>query len=177
MPGAYCDSVTQASHVTPHAPRPTPHAPRPTPPPPPPPPTVASVRARRARLPTHHAARPPRYARRRRRRASRATPHAPCPKPHAPCPTPHAPRPTLAQGVNDKIHRKPSIVFTPKSLVPPVVVPLAAVVLVRVHDAQASATLKTAQVVVNNVVAPAIQFVARLRRTIGKAEERAIQRV
>src|SRR5687768_4183440 len=154
-PIATASRKRHTSRPTPHAPRPTPHAPCPMPHPPfplPPPPRPP------------HPPPPPTHP-------------APRPLPHAPCPMPHAPSPTLAQGVNDKIHRKPSIVFTPKSLVPPVVVPLAAVVLVRVHDAQASATLKTAQVVVNNVVAPAIQFVARLRRTIGKAEERAIQRV
>ena len=57
---------------------------------------------------------------------------------HAPRPTPHA----LGHRVNNEIHREPGIVFAPKALVPPVVVPLAPVILVRVDDPQPTATLE-----------------------------------
>src|SRR4051812_42997979 len=78
-------------------------------------------------------------------------------------------------GVDDDVHRELRVVLRAEALVAPVVIPLAAVVLVRVQDAQPALPLDAAQIVVHDVVAPAIELMARLRRSLRKTEKRPIQ--
>src|SRR5687768_3432880 len=108
---------------------------------------------------TNSIASPPRHT-------ARPTPEAPSPKPQA-----------LAHRVHHQIDRKPRIVFPPKAFIPPVIIPLAAIILVRVENAQPAAPLQAAQVIVDDVVSPAIQLVTRLRGTFRKAEEGPIDRM
>ena len=63
-----------------------------------------------------------------------------------------------------------------KALVLPVIVPLATVVLIGVDHAEPTVALDAAKVAVDDVVAPAIELVTRLRRTV-EPEKRAIERV
>src|SRR5512145_1668535 len=79
--------------------------------------------------------------------------------------------------VHNDVDRKARIVVALKTFVPPVVVPFAAVILVGVQHAEAAAMFDAAQIVVDEIVAPPVQLVRRLRRSIGEAEERVIEPV
>ena len=68
--------------------------------------------------------------------------------------------------VDDDVDRELGVVLALEALVPPVVVPLAAVVLVAVEHADPAAVLDPAQVVVDDVVSPAVQLVRGRRRTV-----------
>src|SRR5687767_10419065 len=83
----------------------------------------------------------------------------------------------LRHRVDDKIDRELRVVLGPEPLVLPVVVPLAAVVLVRVDDAEPAAALDAAQVGVHDVVAPAVELMAGLRRAVGELEKGAVEPV
>ena len=67
--------------------------------------------------------------------------------------------------IHHQIDRELGVVLALEALVPPVVVPLAAVVLVAVEHAQPAAALDPAQVVVDDVVSPPVQLVRGRRRT------------
>src|SRR5436853_6509287 len=81
----------------------------------------------------------------------------------------------LRHRVDGDIDGEFGIVVAQEAFVPPVVVPLAAVVLVAVQNRKTIAPLDALQVVMDDVVAPAVELVRRLRRT-GKGEEAAIDR-
>src|SRR5688572_24235806 len=74
-------------------------------------------------------------------------------------------------GVDHEVHGKLGVVLCPEALVAPVVIPLAAVVLVRIEHRHPAFTFDGAQIVVHHVVAPAIEFMRSLRRAVGKIEE------
>src|SRR5690606_6770437 len=67
---------------------------------------------------------------------------------------------SCAQRVDDDVHRELRVVLGQEALVAPVVVPFAAVVLVAVEHAQATVHLDALEVVVDEVVAPAVELVA-----------------
>src|SRR5687768_5957304 len=77
--------------------------------------------------------------------------------------------------IDDDVYRESSVVVTLEPLVAPVVVPLAAVVLVGIQHADPAAMLDGAKVVVHQVVAPSVQFMRRLRRPVGKLKERSVE--
>ena len=79
--------------------------------------------------------------------------------------------------IHHDVDRELGVVLPLEALVPPVVVPLAAVVLVRVEHAEPAAVLHPAQVVVDDVVAPPVELVRGRRRAVGKLEEAAIERM
>src|SRR6185503_6136705 len=84
---------------------------------------------------------------------------------------------TLRHRVDDDVDGELRVVLAQEALVAPVVVPLAAVVLVAVEHGDAAAALDRLQVVVDDVVAPPVQLVRGLRRTVLELEEAAIDRV
>ena len=83
----------------------------------------------------------------------------------------------LRHRVDDDVDRELRVVLALEALVPPVVVPLAAVVLVAVEHADAPAVLDRAQVVVDDVVTPPVQLVRRRRRAVLEREEAAVERM
>src|SRR3569833_1084391 len=86
---------------------------------------------------------------------------------------PRACAPRSSHRVHDEIHRELGVVSRAEALVLPRVIPLAPIVLIRVDDPHAAVPLDAAQIAVYDVVAPAIQLVRRLRRSI-ELEERVI---
>src|SRR5690606_13907497 len=79
--------------------------------------------------------------------------------------------------IDDDVDRELRVVLGQEALVAPVVVPLAAVVLVAVEHAQAAVDADALEVVVHQVVAPAIELEAGRRRAVGEAEETAVERM
>src|SRR3954451_11762004 len=73
---------------------------------------------------------------------------------------------TSSHRVDDEVHRELGVVLRPKALVLPRVVPLAPIVLIRADDAYPSVAVHAAQIAVHDVVAPTIELVRRLRRTV-----------
>src|SRR5215210_4987213 len=83
----------------------------------------------------------------------------------------------MCQRVDDDIDAEACIVLDGESLVRPVVVPFAAVILVGVEDSDAPVNLYRLQVIVNDVVAPAVQLVRCRGRTVLELEEGAVERM
>src|SRR5688572_7542159 len=81
----------------------------------------------------------------------------------------------LRHCVNDEIDCELRVIACAKALVAPVVIPVPAVILVRIDDTQPASPLDAAQVIVHHVIAPAIQFLAGLRRSLRVTEKRAVQ--
>src|SRR5690606_34729417 len=79
--------------------------------------------------------------------------------------------------IDDDIDRELRVVLGQEALVAPVVVPLAAVVLVAVEHAQPAIDLDPLEVVMHQVVAPPVELEARGRRPIGEPEETVVQRM
>ena len=73
--------------------------------------------------------------------------------------------------IHDEVDGELRVVLALESLVAPVVVPLAAVVLVAVEHAEPAAVLEPAQVVVDDLVAPAVQLVRRRRRAVSNVKK------
>src|SRR5690606_15616592 len=80
------------------------------------------------------------------------------------------------EGVHHDVDGELGVVFGEPALVAPVVVPFAAVVLVAVEHAQAALVLDALEVVVHQVVAPAVEFEAGGGRAV-ELEETRVQRV
>ena len=85
--------------------------------------------------------------------------------------------PSARHRIHDDVDRELRVVLALEALVPPVVVPLAAVVLVAVEHAEPAAVLDAAQIVVDDVVPPAVQLVRGGRRAVLEREEAAIERM
>src|SRR5205823_11504808 len=83
----------------------------------------------------------------------------------------------LVHHVNDDVDGEPGVVFAEEALVAPVVVPLAAVVLVAVEHGGSAAALDAFQVFVHDIVAPAVELVRRSRRPALEREEAAVDRM
>src|SRR5262245_44465108 len=79
--------------------------------------------------------------------------------------------------IHDDIDAELRVVLTLEALVPPVVIPLAAVILVRIQHAEAAVVLDAAQVLVHEIIAPPVELVGGLRRPVRELEERSIERV
>src|SRR5688572_8848293 len=79
--------------------------------------------------------------------------------------------------IYNDIDAETGVVFTLESLVPPVVIPFAAVILVRVEHAEPAFVLDATQIIVHEVVAPSVQFVRGLRWPLGKLEKRSVDRM
>jgi hypothetical protein len=75
------------------------------------------------------------------------------------------------------VDREAGVVLGQPALVAPVVVPLAAVVLVAVEDADAPVDLDRLQVVVHQVVTPAVELERGGGRAVVEVEERVVERV
>src|SRR5690554_2849367 len=86
-------------------------------------------------------------------------------------------RGSRCQRVDDDVDRELRVVLGQEALVAPVVVPFAAVVLVAVEHPEATVDLDALEVVVHQVVAPAVELVAGGGRAVGEAEEAVVQRV
>src|SRR5690606_7340009 len=84
---------------------------------------------------------------------------------------------SCGHGVDHDVYAEPGIVLGQEALVAEVVVPFAAVVLVAVEDRDAAVDLDCLEVVVDQVVAPAVQLQARGWRPVLEREERAVERM
>src|SRR5436190_3482156 len=73
---------------------------------------------------------------------------------------------SIGQRVQHDVHRELRVVLGEEALVAPVVVPFAAVVLVAVEEPEAAVDLDALEVVVHEVVAPAVQLERGRRRTV-----------
>src|SRR5262245_56516213 len=82
----------------------------------------------------------------------------------------------LRHRIHDEIDSKLRVVARTEALVPAIVIPLTAIILIREDHAEPPMTLDAAKIAVDDVVPPAVQLVTRLRRSV-ELEERAIQRM
>src|SRR5215207_8407762 len=82
----------------------------------------------------------------------------------------------VCERIDDDVDAKACIVLGGKAFVRPIVVPFAAVVFVGVEDSNAPIYFHGFQVIVNKVVAPAVQFVRRGGRPFLEFEESAVKR-
>src|SRR5205814_8280165 len=78
------------------------------------------------------------------------------------------------EGIDHDVHAKACVVDGRETLRIRRIVPLGAVILAAVKDGDAISLHHRLQVLVHQIVAPAIQLVARRRRTVGELEEGAI---
>src|SRR5687767_3228626 len=85
------------------------------------------------------------------------------------------PRTSAREGIHDDVDAKARIVDSREALVIGVVVPFRAVVLVAVENSDPVAMKHGFQVLVNEVVAPAIQLMTGRRWSFLELEERAVQ--
>lgn len=81
------------------------------------------------------------------------------------------------QGIYHNIHPKTRIINGQETFVPEIVVPLAAVIFVAVQDADLSVDRDRFEIVVHEVVAPAVQLEGGGRRAIGKFEKTVVNRM
>src|SRR5690554_254947 len=86
-------------------------------------------------------------------------------------------RGSRGQRVDDDVDRELRVVLGQEALVAPVVVPFAAIVLVAVEHPEAAVDPDALEVIVDQVVAPAVELVAGGGRAVGEAEEAVVQRV
>src|SRR5258708_2854035 len=86
-------------------------------------------------------------------------------------------RMSAREGIHDDVDREPGVVHGEEALVLGVVVPLRAVILVAEEQHEPPLVLHTRERLMDEVVAPAVQFVARGRRAVLEHEERAIERM
>ncbi len=85
--------------------------------------------------------------------------------------------PLVRQSVDDDVDAEACVVFGGEAFVFPVVVPFAAVVFVGIKNGDALIYVYSAQIVVNDVVAPAVEFVGSHGRAVGEFEERVVKRM
>src|SRR6188474_1157280 len=76
------------------------------------------------------------------------------------------------QRIHHDVHTESSIINTVKSLVSKIIVPLAAIVLVTVQDSDLIIDFYRFQVVMNNIIAPTIEFLRSRGRPIKFEEHR-----
>src|SRR5678816_978167 len=101
------------------------------------------------------------------------------PPPGSPCLRSHGTfmnRGLCTERIHDDVDREFCDVFSQPALVAPVEIPLAAVVLVAVEHAEPAVDRDSAQVVVHEIVAPAVQLHGGRRRSV-EGEEAAVDRV
>ena len=77
------------------------------------------------------------------------------------------------QGVHHDIDRELGVVFGKEALVAPIVIPLTAVILVAVKQAETAVEFDAFEVIMHDIVAPAIQFETGGRR-FAEAEEAGV---
>ena len=78
-------------------------------------------------------------------------------------------------GVEDDIDAEFGIVFGEESLIAEVVIPFAAIIFVAIEYADAAIDGNGLQVIVNEVVAPAVEFEAGIGRAFFEMEEAAVE--
>src|SRR5437868_12858659 len=81
------------------------------------------------------------------------------------------------EGIDHDVHAKAGVVDSRETLRIRRIVPLGAVILAAVENGNAISLHYRLQVLVHQIVAPAIQLVTRRRRTVGELEERSIDLV
>src|SRR5438045_5545169 len=81
------------------------------------------------------------------------------------------------EGIDHDVHAKAGVVDGRETLRIRRIVPLRAVILAAVENSDAISLHHRLQVLVHQIVAPAIQLVTRRRRTVGELEEGAIDLV
>src|SRR5690606_14742732 len=84
---------------------------------------------------------------------------------------------SVRQCVHHDVHTELRVVFGEEAFVAPVVVPFAAVVFVAVEHAQPAIDLDALEVVVHQVIAPAVELEAGGRRAVGELEEAVVDGV
>src|SRR6476620_1246854 len=87
------------------------------------------------------------------------------------------PRVSAREGIYDQVHAEARVIDGREALVVGVVVPFGAVVLVAEKHLDPAILHHRFQILVDEIVAPAVELVTRCRRTIVELEEAGVNRV